>query len=203
MIAYLLPVTRHMLRFVKSLPYLPDLARSRPNVTEQDRAGAAADPPFPVPFHCKPWVDGQMIGWTLFYGYRTAVTLHRLAGGRLIAENLAQLDEENGRPNTITLTGDSVHLETGYSFGSPAGPVTLLIPANRPVPGLLLEIACLETEQPYRPVSLAFRMLAAGEVSLTAGVELARAVLIPRPELGQAFPLAGEELTALRQREAN
>jgi hypothetical protein len=191
-----------MLRFIKSLPYLPDLARPRPLISEEDKARAAAEPPLPVPFHCKPWLDGQTIGWTLFYGYRTAVTLHSSAGGKVVAENLEQLDGERGQPDTVTLTERGLRLETGYSLGSPAGLVTLLIPANRPVPGLLLEMACLETEQQYQPVSLVFRMPADGEINLMTGAELARAVLIPRPESGQARPLEGEELVIVRQREA-
>lgn len=195
--------TCHMLRYSKSLPYLPDLARPRPNVTEQDKARAAADPPLPVPFHCKPWLDGQTIGWTLFYGYQTTVRLRRSAGERPVAENLAQLDEESGRADTVILSDGSLRLATGYSFGSPAGLVTLLMPANRPVAGLSLEVACLDTEQQYRPVSLVFRMAAEGEVCLTAGVELARAVLIPRHESLQAQSLTGEELAALQQREAD
>lgn len=191
-----------MLRFTKSLPYLPDLARPRPFITEVDKARAAADPPFPVPFHCKPWMDGQTIGWTLFYGYRTAVYLHRLGGGEVVVANGAQLDEERGRPGTLTISGDRVRLETGYVLGSPAGLASLLIPANRPVMGLRLELACLETEEQYQPVSLVFRVVNDVEAVLAAGVELARVVLVPRPA-EPARPLAGAELAALHERAAN
>jgi hypothetical protein len=192
-----------MLQFTKSLPYLPDLARPRPLITEQDKARAAAEPPWPVPFHCKPWVDGQTIGWTLVYGYRTAVTLRQSGEGGVIVENGEQLDEERGRSDTIALTEEGVRLETGYSLCTPAGLVALLIPANRPVAGLQLEVGWLETEGQYRPVSLVFGVSAGVAITLAAGVELARVVLIPRPEsLGAARPLEGEALMALREREA-
>jgi hypothetical protein len=191
-----------MLRFAKSLPYLPDLAVPRPLISEQDKARAAAEPPLPVPFHCKPWVDGQTIGWTLFYGYRTAVKLRRAAGGGVVIENGEALDAESGRRDTLILTEHGLRLETGYALCSPAGLITLIIPANRPVGGLVWEMACLETEEQYQPVSLVFRIETATEIVLAAGVELARAVLIPRPELlPAAGPLDGDELAALRRGE--
>jgi hypothetical protein len=104
-----------MLKFTKSLPYLPDPARPRPHITEQERAWAAGQPPLPVPFHCKPWVDGQTIGWTLFYGYRTSITLHDRADGRLEIENLALLMGETGREDTVVLDDGRLCLQTGYA----------------------------------------------------------------------------------------
>jgi len=57
-----------MLKFSKSAPYIPDPVRARPEISDEDRARAAENPPQVVPFHCKPWLDGQALGWTLFYG---------------------------------------------------------------------------------------------------------------------------------------
>jgi hypothetical protein len=202
-----------MLRYTKSLPYLPELARCRPSISEEDKVRAAAEPPLPVPFHCKPWVDGQTMGWTLVYGYRTAVTLRRAAGGEMVAEGLDELNGESGRDDTFMLMGDGLRLDTGYGFCTPAGLVTLLVAANRPVAGLALEVGVLDTEEEeeegklqtcrtFHPVTLGFRVVGAAEIRLAAGVELARVVVIPRHGLWQARLLAGEELVALREREA-
>lgn len=193
-----------MLKFAKSVPYLPDPARSRPRIAEEEREKAALDPPHVVPFHCKPWVDGQTAGWTLFYGFLTAVTIRQGDDGRLLVENLAQLAQETQQPRVIDQFAEGhFGLGSGYTLQTPAGYVSLILPPTHPPAGLQTLTAVIETDWYPRQLFLVFQLPPPGTaVTLDRGMELARVVVIPRPEKAEAQPMGQAELAALQAREA-
>lgn len=192
-----------MLKFAKSVPYLPNLVRSRPFISEQDKEKAAAVPPQPVPFHCKPWVDGQTIGWVISYGYLTAVTLTSQAG-QLIVHGGAQLAAETNQPRIVAQFAEGhLGIGTGYTLQTPPGFVSLILPAVHPPEGLEALTAVVETDWYPRQLFLVFRLPAEGQtIALDHGAELARVVVIPRQAAWEAVPLTEAELTAVQEREA-
>lgn len=193
-----------MLKFSKSVPYIPDPARSRPPVSDDDKARAAERPPHAVPFHCKPWLDGQSIGWTLFYGYLTPVVISGREDGRIDVANGEQLAAETGQARIIDqFARGHFGLGSGYSLKSPPGLVSLLIPAAQPPPNLELVTGVVETDWYPRQLFLVYRVPAAGrQIELDHGMPIARVVMVPRHDGLAAEPLTGDELAAYQAEEA-
>lgn len=193
-----------MLKFTKSVPYIPDPARSRPFISEENKEKAKTDPPHAVPFHCKPWVDGQTVGWTLFYGFMTPVTIRGRGEGKFEVDNLPQLARETNQPHIIDHFADGhFGLGSGYTLQTPPGIVSMLLPATHPPPGLEVVTGVIETDWYPRQLFLVFRVPPAGvEIALDYKNEVARVVLIVRPEALKATPLNAEELKAMQERKA-
>lgn len=193
-----------MLKFAKSVPYIPDPQRSRPHVTAADRAAAAEQPPQAVPFHCKPWVDGQSLGWTLFYGWLTPITITGGPDGRIAVTNLAQLAAETQQPAIVDqFAAAHFGIGTGYTLQTPPGLVALILPPVDPPPHLETIVGVVETDWYPRQLFLVFRTPAPGvAVSLDYRMALARVVLVPRHDGLQAQPLDDVELAALAEQAA-
>jgi hypothetical protein len=192
-----------MLKFAKSAPYIPDPVRSRPLITPEQKEKAAAAPPHVVPFHCKPWVDGQTVGWTLFYGYLTPVTIVGQENGRIQVHNLEQLTRETNQPRIIDqFANGHFGIGSGYILQTPPGIVSLLIPSTNAPTGLETVTGVIETDWYPRQLFLVFKVPSPGvEIYLDYKVELARVVLIPRHEQLEAQPMTEDELRALQGRE--
>ncbi|MGH2537593.1 MAG: hypothetical protein ACRDHL_09390 [Candidatus Promineifilaceae bacterium] len=173
-------------------------------MTEADRQRAAEQPPHPVPFHCKPWLDGQSAGWTLLFGYRAGVTLRAGGDGRLdIVNKEALAAEAGGLPIRPLAAGQFFEIVTSYRLSTEPSEVCLLIAANRPPTGLELAPSLWEANRPGEQLRLAFRWPAAGsQVALDAESELARVILLQRRHHRVSRALAAAEQEALNAREA-
>ena len=192
-----------MLKFSKFAAYCPDPAPAKPLITEEHRARAAATPPEIAPFHCKPWVDGQSIGYTLFYGFITPITI-RNGQGQLVVDNLDQLQREFGGNSPIDqFDRDYFLIDPGLILKTPPGQVSLIIPANNP-PALLHPLtAVIETDWYPNPIFLVFRLPPEGQViRLDYRAELVRVVVAPRPQRTAAIPLDEAELLEYDQQHA-
>ena len=165
------------------MPYLPDPVRSHVVVSEEDKARAAENPPHAVPFHCKPWVDAAVLGWTLFYGYLTPITITGTENNGFDVTNRIQLNQE-GRFNVIDIAARGYFsLFTGYYLQTPPGYVSLFLPSTEPPPGLEMVSAVVETDWWPRELFLIFRMPALGEqIQLDYQTQLGRVVVVPRHE---------------------
>jgi hypothetical protein len=190
-----------MLKFAKSAPYIPDPVRSRPNILDEDRARATEDPPQVVPFHCKPWLDGQAIGWTLFYGYVTPIGILGVGDGKIEVENLYQLTRETNQERVVDqFARGHFGIGSGYRLRTPLGMVSLILPPTNPPPGLDTVTGIIETDWYPRQIFLVFRAPEKGvRISLDYKMELARIVVIPRLEGQKAEPLSSEELEIMRE----
>ena len=193
-----------MLKYAKAAPYIPDPERSRPLITDLDKERAAHQPPYPVPFHCKPWTDGQNIGWTLFYGFLTPITIVGLGDGRAEIENKETLAKETNQKRV----GDHfapgyVGLAVGYTLKTPPGFVSLILPATRP-PEHLETVPCvIESDWYPRQIFLLFHAPAAGvRVPLDYKDELARVIVVPRHETFEATPMSTEEIEEVERSQA-
>jgi hypothetical protein len=193
-----------MLKFAKSVPYLPDLVRSRPVISAEEQALARATPPHVVPAHCKPWLDGQAIGWTLFYGYLTPVRIMATAAGQIEVENGEQLKGETNQPRIIDrFARTHFGLGCGYTLVTPPGFVCLIIPPTQPPPALRPLTGLIETDWYPRQLFLVFELPRPGEViALDYKAELARVIVVPRPEQMTAEPLTAAEETAVLAQDA-
>jgi len=191
------------LKFGKSVPYLPDPVRSRPLVTAVDKARGSADPPHAVPYHCKPWVDGQTAGWTLFYGFLTPISITGQADGGIEVQNLEMLARETQQPEIVShFAQGHFGIGSGYTLQTPPGFVSLIIPATQPPAGLEALTAVIETDWYPRQLFLVFRLPPPGtQILLDRGMELARVVVIPRPEQLEARPFTADELAEINQRQ--
>ena len=193
-----------MLKFHKPAVYFPDLKRSRPHVTDHERAMGAEMPPQIVPYQCKPWTDGQLAGWTIPYGFLTSVTIVGLGEGRIEVENLKQLRAELHFANDpiLNFAPGYFSLGTAYSLLTPAGMVTLTIPPTHPA-GILNPLpSIVETDWFPRSLFIVYRALPKGQsVTLEYGMELARVVVIPRQDGLKAEAMSDEELKFLDDRE--
>ena len=192
-----------MIQFTKAAAYIPDPVRSRPLITDQDKALAAVDPPYPVRLHCKPWMDGQSVGWTLFYGYLTSITIVGLSDGGYHVENLEQLQAESQVDNIIMpLVGGYFGIPaTGYTFLTQPGYISLILPPTNPPPGLELEPGIIETDWYPLEMPAVFKVPPAGEsVTLDYKMQIARLVAIPRLEKMTLRPIAEDDLTELMER---
>ena len=191
-----------MLKFAKAAPYIPDPERSRPLITEQHKERGAHDPPFPVPYHCKPWSDGQRIGWTLFYGFLTPITVVGLGDGRTEIENEAQLARETNQKRVADHFAEGFFgLGVGYTLITPPGFVSLIIPPTQPPANLETVPFVVETDWYPRQLFLLFKAPAKGvRIALDHKDELARVVVVPRPEALTAEPMSTAELEEIEQR---
>lgn len=191
-----------MLKFAKAAPYIPDPERSRPLITDEDRALGAHNPPFPAPYHCKPWTDGQRIGWTLFYGFLTPIALVGLGDGRSEIENEAQLARETNQERVTGHFADGyVGLGVGYTLSTPPGFVSLIIQPSQPPANLRTVTAVIETDWYPRQIFLLFYAPEKGvRVELDHKDELARVVVVPRIEAMTAEPMTEEELADIELR---
>ncbi len=191
-----------MLKFAKAAPYFPDPARAKPNITDEDRQRAAGSPPHAVPFHCKPWVDGGSIGWTLFYGYVTPVTITNPGAGKIQVENLPRLAGESNQPRIIEqFARDHFGIGSGYTLKTEPGHMSLLLPASHPPPGLEAVPGVIETDWYPRQVFLVFRVPPPGtRIFLDHKMELARVVVVPRET--QAESMTAAELTEIKTLDA-
>ncbi len=192
-----------MLKYHRSVPYLPELARSRARITDRQRALAAAEPPHPVPFHCKPWLDGQTVGWTLCYGFLSDIVISGREDGGIGVENLAELARETQQPRIVAQFAEGhFGLGTGYTLSTPEGLVSLILPATEPPAYLESVVGVVESDWYPRQLFLVFHVPAPGQrVHLTRGTPLARVVVIPRHDGLTARPLEGDELEQLLARE--
>jgi hypothetical protein len=193
-----------MLKFAKSVAYLPDPARSRPFISEADKVKATSDPPAAVPFHCKPWVDGQTVGWTLFYGYLTSITIVGTADGKIEVRNLEQLARETSQPRIVDQFADGhFGIGTGYTLQTPPGMVSLILPATHAPSGLNALTGVVETDWYPRQLFAVFAVPSPGtEIILDYQMPLVRVVVIPRHEGWEVRPLNETELANLAERNA-
>jgi hypothetical protein len=186
-----------MLKFAKRAIYLPDPVRSRPPITDAERDLAKTDPPHPVPFHCKPWLDGHTVGWTLFYGYLTPIIITGLAEGKIEVTGLPDLVREAGTERVFThFAPGYFSLSTGYTLRTPSGMVSLVIPATQTPQGLNVLTAVLETAWFPKEMFIACHTPPPGQqVYLDYNMELARVVVIPYEGnlRGQATAMSDEE----------
>jgi hypothetical protein len=188
-----------MLKFAKSVPYIPDPARSRPHITAEQRNQAAETPPHVVPFQCKPWVDGQSIGWTLFYGWLTPITITGTEAGGIVIGNLEQLSAETQQPKIADqFAADHFGLSTGYTLQTPPGWLSLIMPATSPPPHLRALTGVIESDWYPRQLFLVFEIPPPGvTIALDYQMPLARVVVVPRQAGWQAQPLTDTEKAAL------
>jgi hypothetical protein len=192
-----------MIQFTKAAAYIPDPVRSRPLITDEDKALAAEEPPYPVRLHCKPWMDAQSLGWTLFYGYLTPITIAGLENGEFRVENLEQLKAESQIENIITpLVGGYFGIPaTGYTFLTEPGYISLILPSPQAPPGLQLEPGIIETDWYPLEMPAVFKVPPPGQsVTLDYKMEIARLVPIPRLEEMTLSPMTEEDLAALLER---
>lgn len=192
-----------MLKFTKTPVYIPDPARPKPAISEAHKKQAQETPPQPVPFHCKPWVDGQTIGWSLFYGYLTPITIVGLENGRIAVQNGEELARETQQPRTIDqFAPGHFGISTGYTFKTPAGYGLLFIPAGRPLPHLDLLTGFVETDWYPRPIFLVYQSPPAGaKIELSYKTEIGRVVVAPYPSHQMAEPMSEAELAELHAQE--
>ncbi len=173
-----------MIKYHKSFVYLPDPTRSRPNIPESHRKLAAQSPPMPLPLHCKPWMDEQLLGWTFYYGYLTSIKLIGLPDGKVEVENMERLQTESKVDDIFRTNffGGYVGISaTGYSISTPPGIVSLMMPATNPPSELITLPAILETDWYPRELVALFQAPGVGEqVSIQYGDELVRILPIPR-----------------------
>ncbi|HNB54057.1 MAG TPA: DUF6065 family protein, partial [Anaerolineales bacterium] len=189
-----------MLKFAKAAPYMPDPARSRPNISDEDRTRATEVPPQVVPFQCKPWLDGQAVGWTLFYGYVTPIGILGVGEGKIEVENLFQLTRETNQERVVDqFARGHFGIGTGYTLRTPPGFVSLILPPSTPPPGLETVSGVIETDWYPRSLFLVFRTPEKGvRLSLDYKMELARVVVIPRMDGQKAEAMSPEEWQAVR-----
>lgn len=192
------------LKFAKVAPYIPDPAPVRPPITDEDRRRAAQDPPELAPLHCKPWLDGHSIGWTLFYGWATPITIVGQADGQIEIENLPKLVGETNQPRVVHSFADGYFgLACGYTLQTPPEFVSLLLPPTHPPAHLDTVSALIETDWYPRQLFLVFHTPPAGAaIALEHKTELARVVVVPRHEEWDLAPLSEEELELLSERRA-
>ncbi|HSH05927.1 MAG TPA: hypothetical protein VLL52_25655 [Anaerolineae bacterium] len=196
-----------MLKFSKAMGYLPDPERSRPYITDEEKELGTATPAHPVPFHCKPWMDEQSLGWTLFYGYLTPITIIGLGDGQIQVENFKKLQAESQVKDIVKRFFSGRHVgipATGYSLLTEPNWVSLMLPPTHPPAGYELVSGVLETDWYPLETPVLFRLPAKGvEIKLEYKTELARVVPMPRRrESAVAVEMSGEEHEALLERRA-
>jgi hypothetical protein len=190
-------------QFTKAAAYMPDPARSRAVITEEDKVMAMADPPYPVRLHCKPWMDGQTAGFTLFYGYLTTITVVGLGKGEFRVKNLEQLKVESRVDNIIMpLIGGYFGIPaTGYTFLTEPGYVSLLLPATHAPDGLELVPGILETDWYPLEMPVVFKAPPEGStITLDYKMEIARLVPVPRQEELVLAPMNESDLALMLER---
>lgn len=184
-----------MLKFHKWAVYFPDPTPPKPHITPEQKAKAAETPPHAVPFHCKPWVDGQTLGWTLFYGYLSPLRIVGLGDYQFEVADEQVRKERGGREIIGRFANTHFGFASGYILQTPPGLVSYICPAKNPPANLDLLDGVVETDWYPKGLFLVFRVPQAGEViELDYGAELARVVLVPRHQKLAAQPLTATEL---------
>lgn len=190
-----------MLKFAKSVPYIPDPARSRPHITDEQRASGAETPPQPMPYHCKPWVDGQALGWTLFYGYLSPIEIVGVGAGNIEVVGLEQLAAETQQPKIVhQFAPGHFGIGCGLTLRTPPALNSLIIPAANPPANLRAVTGLIESDWYPRQLFLVFESPMAGQtIKLDYEMALARVVLVPRHDGWDATELAASELVELER----
>ena len=190
-----------MLKFAKTVPYIPDPVRSKPLITDQQKELASQSPPYAVPHHCKPWVDGQSIGWTLSYGFFTDITIRGLPDGKIEVDNLDRLAKEAQQPKVVDqFARGHFGISSGYTFSTPNGILSLLLPSDHAPENLSLITGVIETDWYPRQIFLVFKSPKEGEeIHLEYQQPIAKVVLVPRHEGISAESLSPTELESLEE----
>lgn len=191
------------LKFHKTPVYIPDPTRAKAHITAEEQARAAENPPWPVPFHCKPWVDGQTAGWTLYYGYLTAVTVRGVGDGQIAVDNLEQLARETSQPKAIDQFAPGYFgVSTGYYLRTPPSYACLFIPSPHAAVGLHLLTSIIETEWYARPIFLVFHAPPAGQsITLDYKQPIGRVLVVPTASQAEAHPMTAAEIETLHSQE--
>ncbi len=192
-----------MIQFTKVAAYIPDPIRSRPVITDQDRALAAYDPPYPGRIFCKPWTDAQLVGWTIFYGYLTPITVVGLGKGEFRVDNIETLRAESQLESVLISQagGYFAFPATGYTFFTEPGYICLILPATQPPPGAELVPGVLETDWFPLEMPAVYKVPDEGKtITFDYKMELARVVPIPRLDNVNLTPMGEAEMTALMAR---
>lgn len=193
-----------MLKYHTKAVYMPKPARAKPHVLPEHVSLSKEEPPHAVPFHCKPWVDGQSAGWTLFYGYLTAVSITTNKAGQIAIENGAQLMAETQQERVIDqFAAGHFGLSTGYYFQTPPGYACLFIPSPLSPPALQLLPAIIETAWYPRPIFLVYPLPQPNEtIELSFKMPIGRVIVVPEQKQAEATPLDAAELAGLEEMEA-
>jgi hypothetical protein len=188
-----------MLKFHKWAVYFPDPIPLKPPINDEDRRKMAADPPIPTPLHCKPWVDGQTLGWTLSYGYLSPMTLVDLGDNQFEIRDDEQLMKERSGEAVIGRFADThFGFASGYILQTPPGFVTYIAPTKNAPANLRAIEGVVETDWYPRSIFFVFETPARDEViKLDYGDELVRVIIVPRHQKMQAEPLTETELAAV------
>ena len=188
-----------MLKFRKTVPYLPDPVRSRPYITEEQKRLGGQTPPHAVPYHCKPWVDGQTVGWTLFYGYLTSVDISGTNAGNIEVANLDQLVQETQQTDIVSqFAKGHFGVGSGYTLVTPPGYSILILPSPQAPDGLEAITGLIESDWYPRQLFLVFKIPDAGNtIQLQHKTPLVRVVVVPRHEELSATPLSETESAQL------
>jgi hypothetical protein len=193
-----------MLKFIKSAPYIPDPEPSQAVIDPADSARAREQPPHVVPAHCKPWLDGQKIGWTLSYGYISPIQISLDPEGGIQVQGLEQLIRETGQPRVVDRFSDRhFGLGSGYTLITPPGFQTLLLPTEQSPGSLRAMTGLIESDWYPRQLFLVFDMPTAGQIiRLDHGDALARAVVVPAASELQAEPASARDIETIKAAEA-
>lgn len=199
------PINPFRLRYSKAFVYLPDMERSRPLITDEHKAKAAETPPHAVPFHCKPWVDGQTAGYTLYYGYFTPLIIRGLPDGRAELPNIDALYKEAKVDNHVEQFAPGfVSYSTGYTLRTEPGMVSMILPPTKPIAGYDTLIGVVETDWFPKEVFIVIKAPPAGkEITINYKDEIGRIVVIPRQSQTELELIPDEEVQAIRADEAD
>ncbi len=191
-----------MLKFRKTVPYIPDPVRCKPQISEEDKRLGSQIPPHAVPYHCKPWVDGQTIGWTLFYGYLSSVAIRGNEDGGIDVDNLEQLTKETQQADIISqFAKGHFGIGSGYTLSTLPDISTLILPVSSSPPGLEAIVGLIETDWYPRQIFLVFKVPQPGvEILLEHKTPLARVVMTPRFDELTAQPMTAEEIEEIEGR---
>lgn len=184
------------LRYGKHHIYTPDLVRPKPVMSDEHKAMAAEKPPWPVPGHCKPWLDGQTAGWTVTYGYLSPITIVGLGDGQIRVENGAQLVAETQNKHVVhQLAPGFFTISPGYTLRTEAGFGVMHLPAVDAPLGLELVTGFVETDWHTRPCFMVFHAPPAGtEIHLKYKTPIAQVAVMPYPALTTAVVMSDDEL---------
>ena len=190
-----------MLKYTKTASVVPDLVRAIALVTDSDRIRAAKEPPQVVPFHCKPWLDGQLFGWTVNWWqsdvasikYSQELGLNMDWGSAALKAKIPFLPRENS---------DYFLVDSGYQLMTEPGYSTLTISANRLLPGLQLLSSTINTDQALTDLILKIKLPEAGQtLVIKRGDELARIIVVSRERNRRIEPMNEKDFRDLAQLE--
>lgn len=169
-----------MLRYWKKEIYFPKLRRPKLQVSAEDQALARQEHPPALPQHCKPWVDGQTVGWEVAYGFLSPITIRGLGGGKFDVDGAQQLNAEAGQSTIDSFADGYLGLAISYWLQTPEGFASLILPPTSGPPGWAPLSAIVETDWYPRPIFLVNPIPPEGvEITLDFDQPLARVVVIP------------------------